>query len=492
MPLRSTIVVAALVVLVAGCSGGTNLSTTTTMQPAEEVSVTSTEPLAEPTTTAAPASTTEPNAATEIWAGDVAGQMIELQFVVDDAGTITGTAGSPVDETPGIPINGVIHDQVVNLRIPAVEAVFEGEITGDTMNGTWFQSGAEIPVTLERQEQPVVLARPQEPTPPFPYESTDVRFDNGDISLAGTLVIPDGDGPFPAVVLTSGSGSQDRDETIVGHKPFLVLADAFARAGIASLRFDDRGVGGSTGDPVGATTADLATDTAAAVEFLDADPRTGSIGVVGHSEGGLIGPMVASGSDTVRYLVLLAGPGLPGSDVLLRQTEDLMRTEGASEIDIAWQREWRAQIMEVSASEATTEEAVEQIRTIASAALEDPPADVTEPLDPSLADAFVGAFTDPWMRFFLAYDPAPPLEALDIPVLALIGSLDLQVSADDNIPALEDALSGNPAATVSELDRLNHLFQTATTGDVAEYSRIEETFAPWAIDIITAWILDQI
>jgi pimeloyl-ACP methyl ester carboxylesterase len=490
MPRRTTVVAAALILLVTACSGSTDASTATTTQTSEEEPVTSTEPTGE-TTTVVPVSTSPPPATPEIWTGDVAGQMIELQFLLDDTGTITGTAGSPVDEAPRTPIDGVVDDTAVNIRIPAVEAVFEGEISGDTMTGTWHQSGAEVPVTLERRDEPVVLVRPQQPVPPFPYESTDVRFDNGDVSLAGTLVIPQGDGPFPAVVLTTGSGSQDRDETLVGHKPFLVLADAFAREGIASLRFDDRGVGGSTGNAVGATTADLATDTAAAAEFLDADPRTGSIGVVGHSEGALIAPMVASELRIITFIVLLAGPGVPGSDVLLQQTEDLMRAEGASENDIAWQREWRAEIMDVAASDATAEEAAEQIRLVASAALDDPPADVTAPLDPSLADAFVGAFTDPWMRFFLAYDPAPALQALDIPVLALIGSLDLQVSAAQNIPALEDALSSNPTATVSELEGLNHLFQTATTGAVSEYATIEETFAPWAIDIVTAWILDH-
>jgi pimeloyl-ACP methyl ester carboxylesterase len=359
------------------------------------------------------------------------------------------------------------------------------------MAGTWYQSGAEVPAVFELRDAPLVLARPQEPAPPFPYEVIDVRFENGAISLAGTLAVPEGEGPFPAVVFTSGSGSQDRDETIVGHKPFLVLSDAFALAGIASLRFDDRGIGDSTGDPVGATTADLATDTAAAVQFLADDGRFNSIGIVGHSEGGIIGPMVANASDLIDSVVLLAGPGLPGLDVLLRQTEDLMRVEGAPEADIAWQTSWRREIMEVSASSAPADDAAEAIRSIVDAALENPPADVTETLDPSMADQFVTAFTDPWMRFFLAYDPAPALEDLDIPVLALIGSLDVQVSAEENIPALEAALAGNGDATVSDLEGLNHLFQNAETGAVSEYTRIEETFSPEAIDLITTWILER-
>jgi pimeloyl-ACP methyl ester carboxylesterase len=417
--------------------------------------------------------------------------MIEFQFTVDETGTIAGLVKSPSQGGPDLPIDGFAQDGVVTIKVPAVDALFEGVVDATTMFGTWYQSGAEVPAVFERQDEALVLARPQEPKPPFPYEATNVRFDNGNISLAGTLVVPEGEGPFPAVVMTTGSGSQDRDETIVGHKPFLVLSDAFARAGIASLRFDDRGIGGSTGDPTGATTADLATDTEAAVRFLSDDGRFKSIGIVGHSEGGIIGPIVANGSDEVDLVVLLAGPGLPGLDVLLRQTEDLMRVEGAPEASIAWQASWRREIMEVSASSAPEDEAAEAIRSIVGAALDNPPAGVTETLDPSMAEQFVTAFADPWMRFFLAYDPAPALEDLEIPVLALIGSLDVQVSAEENIPALDAALAGNDDATVSELDGLNHLFQTAETGAVSEYARIEQTFSPEAIDLITEWILER-
>lgn len=479
----------ALTLLVAACSSSEDTATTTTSQPPAETSVTTTEPPAETTTTTPTTIPAEPEA--EIWAGDIAGQVVEFQFVVDDAGTVSGLVGSPTEETPDVPISGAVIDGAVTITIPAAAARFEGEVSGDTMTGTWYQSGAEVPAVFERQAEPTVLARPQEPTPPFPYDATDVRFDNGDISLAGTLVVPEGDGPFPAVVLTSGSGSQDRDETIVGHKPFLVLSDALALAGIASLRFDDRGVGGSTGDPTGATTADLATDSGAAARYLAEDGRFDSIGIVGHSEGGLIGPMVANNTGIIDYAVLLAGPGLPGLDVLLRQTEDLMRVDGSSEADIAWQQEWRRAVMEVSASDLSTEDAASEIEAIVSTALSNPPADIAEPLDPSMTDQFVAVFTDPWMRYFLAYDPAPALTDLDIPVLAIIGSLDVQVSAEENIPALETALAANPDATVSELEGLNHLFQTAETGSVSEYARIEETFSPAAMDLVAGWILEN-
>lgn len=477
-----------LLLSASACSSGDASSTTSPTQPPEPS--TTTEAPVETTTTESGTTIPDPPS-TEIWLGDIAGQTIQFQFVIDDGGAITGVVGSPSGSVPDLPLNGTFDGSEVRFKVPSIEAVFEGVVTDDTLTGTWFQSGSEVPVSFERQDAPVVISRPQEPQPPFPYDAIDVRFDNGEISLAGTLVTPEGDGPFPAVVFTTGSGAQDRDETLVGHKPFLVLADAFARSGIASLRFDDRGVGGSTGTPTGATTAELATDTEAAVEYMAADGRFSSIGIVGHSEGGLIGPIVAGVSDDVDFLVLLAGPGLPGLDVLMRQTEDLMRAEGLPVTDIAWQMEWRSGVMEVAASDATNAEAAEQIRAIVTTALGDPPSDVTTPLDPALADQFVSAFTDPWMRFFLSYDPRPALEALDIPVLALIGSLDMQISAEENIPALEDALSDNPNATVLELDGLNHLFQTAETGAVSEYENIEETFSPSAIDLVVTWIQDH-
>ena len=486
---KSLLLAFALALLTASCSSGGD-TTTAASQPPEEATVTSIDPPAE-TTTSTTSTTTPAEPEAEIWSGDLAGQVVEFQFIVDDAGTINGLVGSPTEETPDVPISGAVIDGAVTISIPAAAARFEGEVSGDTMTGTWYQSGAELPAVFERQIEPTVLARPQEPTPPFPYDATDVRFDNGDISLAGTLVVPKGEGPFPAVVLTSGSGSQDRDETIVGHKPFLVLSDALALTGIASLRFDDRGVGGSTGDPTGATTTELATDSAAAVTYLAADGRFDSIGIVGHSEGGIIGPMVANDTGLIDYAVLLAGPGLPGLDILLRQTEDLMRVEGSSEADIAWQMEWRRAVMEVSASDLSTEDAAAAIESIVSTALTNPPSEVSEPLDPTLTEQFVVAFTDPWMRFFLAYDPAPALSDLDVPTLALIGSLDIQVSAEENIPALENALSANSSATVFELEGLNHLFQTAETGAVSEYGRIEETFSPAALDLIAGWILEH-
>lgn len=476
---------------VGACSGSEGQTTTVpTTEVAEPALASTTSPTVESTTTSTEAPETQ--AETTIWLGEITGQMVQMTYSVDDAGTLSGVVEVPTTpEIPELPLSGTLEDDAVTFEIPAIAATFDGTIDADRLSGTWSQSGVDLPVEFDRQAEPFVLSRPQEPVPPFPYETEEVRVNNAGISLAGTLVMPDGDGPFPGVVFATGSGAQDRDETLVGHRPFLVLADAFARSGIASVRFDDRGIGGSTGNPVGATTADLATDTLAAVEFLAGDPRVRTVIIVGHSEGGLVAPMVAGTSDALDGAVLLAGPGVPGIDLLVRQTEDLLRSQGLSETDIAWQMGWRREVMNVAVSDASTDEAAEQINAIVSTALAEPPADVENPPDPALVDLFTETFSDPWMRYFLSYDPRPALEGLTIPTLALIGSLDQQVAPDVNIPAIEAAVAGNPDAAVSELEGLNHLFQTAETGAISEYAMIEETFAPWAIDLIAGWILDH-
>jgi hypothetical protein len=292
-------------------------------------------------------------------------------------------------------------------------------------------------------------------------------------------------------VLISGSGQQDRDESLMGHKPFLVLADWLARQGIATLRYDDRGVGESGGNPVGATSADFAEDALAAVLSLTDDERFSTIGLIGHSEGGLIAPMVAALSDDVAFVVLLAGPGLPGADVLAKQTEDLMRAEGAPRSAVDWRVGWGNDVIALAASNMDTADVATQIRERLEGAATEAPIGLEQLVSDAAIEEMIATFTDPWMRYFLAYDPQPALEALAIPVLALIGDLDLQVSAELNTPALETALAGNPDATVTKLSSLNHLFQTATTGAVSEYGQIAETFAPEALQLVSDWIQER-
>ena len=312
--------------------------------------------------------------------------------------------------------------------------------------------------------------------------------------LAGTLTVPCGSGPFPGVVLVSGSGSQDRDETIGRVKPFGVLADGLARQGIVVLRFDDRGVGASGGDMVevsGATTVDLATDALAAVEFLSAQPEvaSGGVGVVGHSEGGLIAPIVANDApDLVAFVVLLAGSAVPGAEILERQTIDILTAEGTPAEIVDWNVKWARPLIEIAMSDLPTPEAAAAIRDVADAAVASAPPGAFPGAAAAEVDATIAAFTDPWLRFFLAYDPAPVLADVDVPVLALFGDLDVQVAADVNGPAAEAALVNKPDASVVTINGLNHLFQPAITGAVSEYQTLGQPFPSETVVLIADWI----
>jgi pimeloyl-ACP methyl ester carboxylesterase len=338
--------------------------------------------------------------------------------------------------------------------------------------------------------------RPQEPTKPYPYAEDAVTYENkkAGVRLAATLTVPRGPGPFPAALLITGSGLQDRDESVFGHKPFLVLADYLTRRGVAVLRADDRGAGQSTGDFATATSADLAEDAAAGVEFLrrreEVDPRR--IGLIGHSEGGLIAPMLAARSDGIAFIVLLAGQGLPGDEVLVSQGELLLKAAGATAERLQRQRDLQARLFALVKSEPDKDALARKARAILDEEVgklsEEKPKDAA-----GLKAAIPGQMqmlTSPWLRYFLTYDPRPALRRVRCPVLALGGTRDLQVDAGTNLPAIEKALrdGGNADVTVKELPGLNHLFQTCATGSLAEYARIEETIAPAVLDLMAAWV----
>jgi pimeloyl-ACP methyl ester carboxylesterase len=319
----------------------------------------------------------------------------------------------------------------------------------------------------------------------------------GGVKLAGTLTLPRGPGPHPAALRISGSGAQDRDETLFSHRPFLVLADHLTRRGVAVLRVDDRGVGGSTGSAGEATSADFADDVLAGVEYLkgrkEVDPRR--IGLIGHSEGGLIAPAVAGRSADVAFIVLLAGPGLPGDEILYLQGSALLRLLGAGKEQIARQRDLQQRLFAVAKEEKDPAAAEKKMQEV----LEDFLAKLP-PLERALAGGLkkqteqqLRALRSPWFRYFLGYDPRPALRKVRCPVLALIGEKDFQVPPKENLPEIEKAVraGGNPDVTVKELPALNHLFQTCTTGALAEYATIEETFAPSALELLGDWILKR-
>jgi fermentation-respiration switch protein FrsA (DUF1100 family) len=336
-----------------------------------------------------------------------------------------------------------------------------------------------------KDQSELEIRRPQNPVEPYPYREEDVTYANKAVgnTLAATLTIPPGKGPFPAVLLIVGSGPHDRDESLLGHKPFLVLSDYLTRKGIVVLRADKRGVGKSTGDYAKATTADFAADAEAGVAYLKTRPEVDAhrIGLIGHSEGAIIAPMAAVADHDVAFILMMAGSGVPGDQVIVEQGRLIAEAGGESKEkaaeDADKQRETLT-LVETEKDPAT----LDRLLTVKLAAEGAPDAQIA---------AQIKAVTSPWFRFFLTYDPATALRKLTIPVLDLNGSLDLQVPPAQNLPAIRKALAGNQRAEVDELPGLNHLFQTAKTGSPAEYGQIEETISPIALDKIASWILKQ-
>ncbi len=391
-----------------------------------------------------------------------------------------------------------VNGESVTFALDLLGATFSGKRSadGNTIVGTFTQHGQSFPLTLTRTEKPMVLARPQTPKPPFPYQTEEVSYTNTKakapgVVLGGTLALPKGAGPFPVVLFITGSGQQDRDEMILGHRPFAVIADYLARRGIASLRVDDRGIGKSGGDFAASTTADFADDTRAGVAFLKTREKIDArrIGLIGHSEGGLIAPMVAVTNPEVAFLVLLAGTGVSGADVILGQQKAIARTMGASDAGMAEnERLTRSAfaIVRGGGDEAATREKLKAMIAREVAAL---PEDQRGAMSTRLEGAY-SLFASPWFRYFLAFDPATVLQSVTCPVLALNGSKDLQVLPADNLPPIRASLkkAGDKDVTIREMPGLNHLFQHATTGSPAEYAQITETFSPEVLTIIGDWI----
>ncbi len=441
-----------------------------------------------------------------VWTGllDVGAVELRLVFHVEPAGddSFTGTLDSPDQGAAGIPATSVsVRGDTLRFTIAPLSAVFEGTLSrdGSRLEGTFTQGPARLPLVLTRDEAPPPPERPQNPTPPLPYRVQDVRVENppAGVSLAGTLTLPSGPGPFPGVVLVTGSGPQDRDEAIMGHKPFLVLADHLTREGIAVLRYDDRGVGASTGTFATATSEDFTSDALAAVAFLHARSDIGAVGIVGHSEGGLVGPLAATRSGGVDFVVMLAGPGLPGDEILYLQGALIARAGGASEESVAANLDIQKRLFQVLRSEPDSAVAAGKLRAALDEAVAALPAEVrgsmADDLAPQALEAQLRQLNTPWFRFFLTYDPRPTLEKVRVPVLALNGELDLQVPADANVREISRALErgGNRDAVARALPGLNHLFQTATTGSPSEYGSIPETMSPMALQAVSAWIKER-
>lgn len=446
--------------------------------------------------------TTDKKSVTGSWLGSLSTNGITLRLVynikLNDKDSLVASMDSPDQGAKNIPMGQVIlKDHNLIIKAPLLAGEYNGTVTGDsTIDGIWTQRGVKYDIDLKKLSKPLTVNRPQEPKPPFPYTSEDVSFTNEkfNIKLAGTLTIPEGEGPFPVAILITGSGTQNRNEELMGHKPFLVIADYLSRNGIAVLRYDDRGAGKSQGNPVTSTTADLATDAEAAYTFLKNHAKINpkAIGLIGHSEGGLIAPIVASVNPGVAFIVSLAGPGVTGQQIILRQSEDIGRLSGVNEAELKKSVETNKKLYAVLRKEKDNKKAETKILALYKEILEKEKLskEDTEKSVNQLKGTF-GANTYTWFRYFIMTDPSVYWRKVDCPVLALNGDKDVQVSAAENLPAIEKALKtgGNRNVKTVKIDGLNHLFQHCKTGLPSEYSGIEETFSPEVLKIIADWIL---
>ena len=434
--------------------------------------------------------------ATGDWAGLLMGQLhVIVHLTKGSDGKLGGTLESIDQGNAKIPIGTVdATPDHLTFTIPAIQGSYDGrwDEAKKQWTGTWTQLQA-MPLNLHRATvtDTAPPKRPQEQAiakNPLPYSNEDVGFANDSasgVTLKGTFSKPAGAGPFPTVVLISGSGPNTRDEAVFGHKIFLVLADTLSRHGIAVLRYDKRGIGGSTGDYKTATTADFTSDALAAVAYLktrtDVDQR--HVGVLGHSEGGLIAPAVAVADPEVGFVVLMAGPGVRGDRVMSVQSELMARAMGVPEADIARTLGLQAGVYAIVETSTDVTDAKAKLDAAEARAV------AAGQIKKDVADQQIAVLTSPWMYDFLRYDPAPTLRKVRVPVLATGGSLDLQVEPKENLAAIKAALKDDKDVTVTELPGLNHLFQDATTGSLNEYDKIEETVSPVALKTIGDWIV---
>lgn len=402
-----------------------------------------------------------------VWSGEleVQGVKLPLVFHLDDE---KPTLDSPAQGAKGIPVKvtRTAPDNIV-INISVIGASFTGKYKNDEISGKFTQRGFTFPLVLTQGEKKT--RRPQTPRPPYPYTQEEVSFSNGDAVLKGTLTLPEGaDREMPVLIMITGSGLQNRDEEIFEHKPFAVIADALARNGIASLRYDDRGFGESTGDAVNCTTEDLMNDALSGINLLRR--RFDKVGVLGHSEGGTIAFMLAA-DNKADFIISLAGMVISGKETLLAQNRYMLSQAG-------YTQEIVDEYCALLAQAFDGDESVSGKLDVSNL-----PSELKQNLQPALRQ-----LKTPYMQYFLALDIRDKLGSIGCPVLALNGTKDIQVFYENNLDALNKSLPANALNRIMPLDGLNHLFQHCNTGSTNEYATIEETVSPEVLNIITLWI----
>ncbi|MEL1241855.1 alpha/beta hydrolase family protein [Flavobacterium flavipallidum] len=435
------------------------------------------------------------------WNGFLKVQGMQLRLVFHVTKTtdgFTATMDSPDQKANGIPVTKTTFENPkIKFEIAAINMQYNGELKEQEIIGVFTQNGQQFPLNLSRNTiEKTTVKRPQEPTKPFPYYEEEVTFLNpkANISLAGTLTLPKKEGIYPAVILISGSGPQNRNEEIMGHQPFLVISDYLTRNGIAVLRYDDRGFGNSKGDFKSATTADFATDVESALAYLktrkEINPK--QIGLIGHSEGGIIAPIVTSKSKDVNFIILLAGTGIPGNELLLLQQEKMAKVSGMPDDEIQKASAYNKKLFNLMLHSTDIEKLKSDLRAELNQIINnDTAAKIPNGMPKEkYIDGQLNQLTSPWMLYFTKFNPSTALEKIKCPVLALNGEKDVQVPPKENVTAIKNALTkaGNKKVTTIAFPKLNHLFQECKTGAPEEYATIEQTFAPVVLDEMLQWI----
>jgi uncharacterized protein len=436
------------------------------------------------------------------WNGALKVQGIELRLVFNITKSADGyqsTMDSPDQGAKGIPVSSTIFvGNKLTISMPNMGIEYKATLVkAGELEGTFKQGGQSFPMNLSKKAvEQSVITKPQEPVPPFSYRSEEVTFMNkvDNVTFSGTLTLPKKKGNYPVVVLISGSGPQNRDGELLGHKPFLVISDYLTKNGIGVLRFDDRGTAKSTGDFSLATSFDFSKDVEAAVAYLLTckEVNKEQIGLIGHSEGGLIAPMVAARNEAVKFIVLLAAPGQNGDELLLTQQQLIGKASGVSEEELKKSSVIIQKVFELIKQSSDPQQLKSDIHSILEESLKNSPE--SEIPNGMSKDDFISVqiqqITSPWMTYFIKSNPTETLKKVTCPVLALNGEKDVQVAPKENIEAIQKALSeaGNSNLTTKIYPNLNHLFQQATTGSPAEYAIIEETFSEKVLKDMLDWI----
>ena len=449
--------------------------------------------------------TLKSNEITGSWNGilKVQGMQFTIVFNISESDSgLVSTMDSPDQNTFGIPVTETKYEsQNLILEVKSAGITYHGILKEGIIEGTFKQSGLEFSLNLTREmQEKIIPKRPQDPKVPYPYNSEDVKFINkkDSITLAGTFTYPMNTGIFPTVVLISGSGPQNRNEELMGHKPFLVLSDYFTRNGIAVLRFDDRGFGESEGDFTSATSFDFAEDVRSAIEYLKtrSEVDKDNIGLVGHSEGGIIAPIVGSKDNgDVAFMVLLAGTGIRGDKLLLLQQELIYKSMSMADDKIQQILATNKSIFDLIINErdnaALKIKMTERIKTYIKENAEFVPEGLSEE---QFLEMQINTTMSPWMLNFIRMEPSDYLKKVTCPVLAVNGEKDIQVPSKINLESIESALKsgGNSSVQTIEYPGLNHLFQKCNKCDISEYGDIEETFSTDVMFDIVKWIKEGI